>query len=93
MCDARRQGDADPSQKIQADTAKIIGNSCYGETIVNKDKHRQTVYVEGHSEASNLIGSSQFHSLNELAEDDDGFYEASLFKNRVSITTVLRSIE
>ena len=90
---ARREGDADPNKKILADTSKLIGNSCYGKTIVNKDKHREVVYVESHSEASDLISSPRFESLVDLGsldsdidgyEEDSGFYEASLFKNQVS---------
>ena len=90
---ARREGDADPNKKILADTSKLIGNSCYGKTIVNKDKHRDVDYIEGHSEASDLISSPRFESLVDLSfldsdsssgEDSDGFYEASLFKNKVT---------
>ena len=96
VSNARREGDADPSKKILADTSKLIGNSCYGKTIVNKDRHREVVYVEGHREASDLVSSPRFDSLVDLSlpqlwEDSDnddakstGFYEASLFKNRVS---------
>ena len=96
VSNARREGDADPSKKILADTSKLIGNSCYGKTIVNKDRHREVVYVEGHGEASDLVSSPRFDSLVDLSlpqlwEDSDnddgestGFYEASLFKNRVS---------
>ena len=89
---ARREGDVDPDKKILADTSKLIGNSCYGKTIVNKDKHKDVNYIEGHSEASDLISSPRFESLVDLGcldsdsssgEDSDGFYEVSLFKNRV----------
>ena len=64
---ARRERDADPDKKILADTSKLIGNSCYGKTIVNKDKHREVVYVAGHSEASDLIASPRFESMVDLA--------------------------
>ena len=92
VSNARREGDADPSKKILADTSKLIGNSCYGKTIVNKDRHREVVYVEGHGEASDLVSSPRFDSLVDLSwpqlgEDGDnddaestGFYEASCSK-------------
>ena len=89
---ARREGDTDPNKKILADTSKLIGNSCYGKTIVNKDKHRDVVYVEGHRDASDLISSPRFESMVDLGclesdscsgNESDGFYEASLFKNQV----------
>ena len=55
--------------------------------------------MEGHGEASDLVSSPRFDSLVDLSllqlwedgDDDDndaestGFYEASLFKNRVSL--------
>ena len=93
VSNARREGDADPNKKILADTSKLIGNSCYGKTIVNKDKHREVVYIEGHNDASDLVSSSRFDSLVDLCCPDldgvedaesNGFYEASLFKNQVS---------
>ena len=91
---ARREGDADPDKKILADTSKLIGNSCYGKTIVNKDKHREVQYVAGHSEASDLISSPRFESLADLgildfdcdnSDELGGFYEVSMFKNQVSL--------
>ena len=36
---ARRDGDADPAQTIIADMMKLLGNSAYGKTITNKDRH------------------------------------------------------
>jgi hypothetical protein len=83
VCDARRRGDVDPSKKILADTSKLIGNSCYGKTITNKDRHRNVEYVDGHDEASDSIGRVDFESLNELTED--GFYETTSFKQQVSL--------
>jgi len=94
---ARREGDVDPSKKVLADTSKLIGNSCYGKTITNKDRHRDVVYVEGHTEASRMVSGINFESLVELSAptgamdgddedsvEDEGFYEASLFKSKVS---------
>ena len=86
VCNARREGDVDPSKKILADMCKLIGNSCYGKTITNKDKHRETIYLEGHQEASNLISASNFCSLDELTTD--GLYEGSLFKRSVRCFTL-----
>ena len=38
---ARRAGDADPDKAIIADTMKLLGNSGYGKTVTNIDKHRE----------------------------------------------------
>jgi AraC-like DNA-binding protein len=83
VCDARREGDVDPDKKILADTCKLIGNSCYGKTITNKDRHRNVEYIDGHSEASEAISSFDFESLNQLT--DDGFYETTSFKRQVGV--------
>jgi hypothetical protein len=66
VCDARREGDVDPNKRILADTCKLMGNSCYGKTITNKDRHRNVEYIDGHSEASETISCFDFESLNQL---------------------------
>ncbi|XP_031573378.1 uncharacterized protein LOC116307332 [Actinia tenebrosa] len=40
VSNARRAGDVDPSKAIIAETMKLVGNSSYGKTITNKEKHR-----------------------------------------------------
>ena len=45
VSDARRAGDVDPSKVIIADTSKLTGNSGYGKTITNKERHRQVKHV------------------------------------------------
>ena len=44
VSDARRAGDRDPDQAIIADTMKLVGNSCYGKTITNKERHHKVQY-------------------------------------------------
>ena len=41
---ARRNGDVDPDKSIIADTMKLLGNSAYGKTVTNVDKHRDVRY-------------------------------------------------
>ena len=41
---ARRAGDADPDKTIIADTMKLLGNSAYGKTVTNIDRHRNVTY-------------------------------------------------
>ena len=41
---ARRAGDADPNKAIIADTMKLLGNSAYGKTVTNVDRHRDIKY-------------------------------------------------
>ena len=41
---ARRNGDVDPDKSIIADTMKLLGNSAYGKTVTNVDRHRDVKY-------------------------------------------------
>ena len=41
---ARRNGDVDPDKSIIADTMKLLGNSAYGKTVTNVDRHRDIKY-------------------------------------------------
>ena len=79
----RREGDSDPAKSVIADTAKLVGNSCFGKTIVDKDSHKKVLYIEGHAAASKFVSSSNFGSLQEL--DGDGLYEICMHKERVGL--------
>jgi hypothetical protein len=81
VTEARRAGDVDSSQKLLADTAKLIGNSLYGKTITDKTKHRNVSYTLDERVASQKIRSRLFHSINPL---DEGVYETVSFKKQVS---------
>ena len=81
VSDARREGDVDSSKALLADTSKLVGNSFYGKTITNKEKHRNVSYVEGVSAASAKIRNTKFVSMEELCDD---FYEFVLCKRKVS---------
>ena len=41
---ARYAGDEDPDKIIIADTMKLPGNSGYGKTVTNVDRHRDVKY-------------------------------------------------
>ncbi len=81
VTEARRAGDADPELKLLADTSKLIGNSAYGKTITDKERHRRVVYVDGPRQASQHVRGTGFISLNEISND---FYEVELAKSKVS---------
>ena len=81
VCNARRQGDVDPSKKLLADTNKLIGNSCYGKIIMDKEKHSNVCYVEGDRNASVKMRSRLFRSAEEI---DDNLYEVISAKAQVS---------
>ena len=79
VTEARRKGDVDPDLRLLANNAKLVGNSMYGKTIINKTTHRDTKYVADNSKASQIVRSAHFHSLNVLEEE---LYETTCFKKR-----------
>ncbi|XP_068757901.1 uncharacterized protein [Montipora capricornis] len=62
VSDARRAGDQDPDQAIIADTMKLVGNSRYGKTITNQERHRNVEYCS-EIKASQLLNESYFRGL------------------------------
>jgi hypothetical protein len=80
---ARRLGDADPDMSLLANTSKLIGNSAYGKTITNKERHRNVRYVDGDEDASVKIRGVNFDSLTEI---DSKYYEIILRKAKVRCT-------
>ena len=69
VSDARRAGDADTAQKIIADTMKLIGNSGYGSLIMDKEKHRDTLYTEGRGAAQLNINDPRFKKCAVIGEN------------------------
>ena len=77
---ARRNGDVDPDKSIIADTMKLLGNSAYGKTVTNVDKHRDVRYcTEGGT--STLISNKRFRQLDVVTDDA---YEVTSSKARVT---------
>ena len=67
---ARRAGDADPDKAIIADTMKLLGNSAYGKTVTNVDRHRDVTYcTEVGTSLSLLIGNKRFRQLDVVTDD------------------------
>ena len=65
---ARRNGDYDPEKAIIADTMKLLGNSGYGKTVTNVDRHRNVTYSTEVG-TSLLINNKRFCQLDVVAED------------------------
>ena len=77
---ARRNGDVDPDKSIIADTMKLLGNSAYGKTVTNVDRHRDIKYCTEVG-TSLLINNKRFRQLDVVAEDA---YEVTSSKARVT---------
>ena len=77
---ARRAGDTDPDKAIIADTIKLLGNSAYGKTVTNVDRHRDIKYSTEVG-TSALVNNKRFRQLDVVAEDA---YEVTSSKARVT---------
>ena len=77
---ARRAGDADPDKSIIADTMKLLGNSAYGKTVTNIDRHRNVKYCTEVG-TSACINNKRFRQLDVVAKD---VYEITSNKARLT---------
>ena len=77
---ARRDGDVDPDKSIIADTMKLLGNSAYGKTVTNVDRHRDVKYCTEVG-TSLLVGNKRFRQLDVVTDDA---YEITSSKARVT---------
>ena len=77
---ARRAGDADPDKAIIADTMKLRGNSGYGKTVTNIDRHREVKYCTEVGTSSH-INNKRFRQLDVVTDD---VYEITSNKARLT---------
>ena len=68
VSDDRRTGDSNPNMRIVAETSKLIGNSVYGYTIMNKNKHSSIQFCN-EKRACELVNNSRFISLEEFENE------------------------
>ena len=83
---ARRVGDVDPSKAIIADTMKLVGNSSYGKTITNKERHREVKFCDD-DVVPELINSLFFRELNTI---DDDTHEVQSSKKKIKMDLPLQ---
>ena len=83
---AQRAGDADPDKAIIADTMKLLGNSGYGKTVTNIDRHRNVQYCTK-AGTSSLINNKRFRQQLEVVTDNA--YEIEMRKGVVTYTLPL----
>ena len=82
---ARRNGDVDPGKSIIADTMKLLGNSAYGKTVTNVDRHCNVTYSTEVG-TSALISNKRFRQLDVVTADA---YEVTSNKSVVKYTLPL----
>ncbi|XP_063966739.1 uncharacterized protein LOC135156886 [Lytechinus pictus] len=81
VSNARRKGDVDPTTSVIADTMKLIGNSSYGKTITNKERHRN-VKVCDEAKVQKHINNTLFRDLNPIS---DNCYEVVMAKRKINM--------
>ena len=80
VSEARREGDVHHDRAIIADTMKLLGNSGYGKTITNVDRHRDVNYCTEKA-ASRLVNNRRFRQLDVVVDDA---YEIEMSKRTVT---------
>ena len=80
VSEARREGDVHRDRAIIADTMKLLGNSGYGKTITNVDRHRDVNYCTEKA-ASRLVNGRRFRQLDVVV---DYAYEIEMSKRTVT---------
>ena len=68
MSTARSEGDVHSHNIIIADTMKLLGNSGYGNTITNVDRHRDVNYCTEKA-ASLMVNDKRFRQLDIVVDD------------------------
>ena len=76
---ARREGGTNPHKTIIADTMKLLGNSGYGKTVTDVDRHRNVQYFTD-VRASSLVNNRRFRQLDVVV---DNAYEVETDKKVV----------
>ena len=68
-------GDSDPAMKLVAETSKLIGNSVYGRSLMNKRTHKCVEFTSLNA-AAKRVNSSLFVSLEEF---NNNTFEVSVY--------------
>ena len=86
VSDARRAGDADPNNKIIAETNKLDGNSSYGKTITNNERHTDVIYCNDRYVHQYLVDLF-FCKCNQLSENT---FEVEMSKKTITLDLPLQ---
>jgi hypothetical protein len=81
ISDARRSGYIDPNKKIVAETKKLEGNSSYGRTVTNKERHTDVLCCQEQQVSRHLMDSS-FRRCNQL---DEKTFEREMSKKTIHL--------
>jgi hypothetical protein len=76
---ARREGDVDESKSMIAEMMKLVGNSAFGRSGMDKSKHKTVKYESNETSVRSIIERNNFHDVDEL----NGSYEITLKKRKI----------
>jgi hypothetical protein len=79
VSNARREGDSDPNKKTIAEMMKLIGNSAFGRSGMDKTKHKEVKYTTDSKSEDRLTNHYTFFHKEQL----DGSCEITLKKRRI----------
>ena len=79
VAQAHPEGDRDKEKALIAEMNKLIGNSSYGRTITNKEKHHDILYANDR-QVGEYIMDNHFYGLTELP---GGYYEVEQTKSSI----------
>ena len=82
VTNARRAGDRNSKISLLSETMKLISNSAFGSTIMNKFNFNDVNYVRGSTSAKIEVNKPHFKKINEL---DDDIFEVEAAKHRIKI--------
>ena len=84
VSDNRREGDKDKSKTIIAEAWKLTGNSAFGRTGMDKNRHVSTKYVDDIYKAKRKVNNWLFRDLNEIeCEGGSTVFECSSGKKQI----------
>jgi len=81
VSNARRDGDADKDKAVIAETMKLIGNSAFGRSGMDKSKHKETKYKSTDDDISSIVEMNRFYDVEELGDS----YEITLKKRSMKL--------
>ena len=81
VSNARRTGDVEKDKAIIADTMKLQGNSAYRSLIMDKDKHQDTLYIQGDGNRHLKVNDPRFKKLTAITVE---LYEVEMKKDITS---------
>ena len=92
VSNARREGDVDSSKAMIADMMKLVGNSAFGRTGMNKNKHTKVQYYDCIHKAKDKVNNWLFKDFNEIDNDGRITYVFHSGKSQLIKTSTFKSL-